>query len=80
MSAFEKTVEEAVAKRDGGRGTNILIAAKLYDAGGGTVESLTVDWELSTHESALLLNEVRKGWREGRWRERRVQTERRIAS
>lgn len=77
MSAFEKTVEEAVALRNGGKGTNVLIAAKLYDAGGGSVEKMTEDWGLDAEESALLLAEVKRGWKDGRWSERRTQVERR---
>lgn len=77
MSAFDKTTEEAVAARDGGKGSNVLIALKLYEAGGGSVESLTKDWELNEHEAALLMTEIKRGWSEGHFQERRHFVERR---
>jgi hypothetical protein len=52
-------------------GDNTLIALTLYDAGGGTVESLTGDWALTSDQAKLLLAAVRLGWSQGRWADRR---------
>lgn len=58
-------------------GSNVLIAMQLYDAGGGSVESLSEDWELTTDQKIEFSDLVKQGWKEGRWPERRINGERR---
>lgn len=53
------------------QGTNLLIALTLYNVGGGTVESLSADWELSVQEQREFLAHVKLGWKQRRWDERR---------
>lgn len=65
------TPESGVAARSRGDG-NVGIAAALYDAGGGTVASLTEDWNLNAEEARVLMVAVKDGWTKGRWRDRRV--------
>jgi hypothetical protein len=68
---------EASIRARAEEGSNLLIAMQLYNAGGGTVESLTVDWDLDEADAALLLANVKRGWQDGRWKDRRVMVERR---
>lgn len=69
-------VEEATRIRHE-EGSNLRIAMVFYNVGGGTVESLTKDWELTPEESAELMRLVKQGWAFGIWKDRRVFVDRR---
>lgn len=62
----------ATEMRAGGTGSNLGLAMVMYDAGGGTVASLTENWELSEADAAELMRLVKAAWAEGRWADRRT--------
>lgn len=63
-------IEGGVTDRHDGKG-NLAIAMGLYNAGGGTVASLSEDWELSDAERDEFMRVVKAAWSGGRWADRR---------
>lgn len=50
---------------------DLVIAMCLYNAGGGTVDSLAQEWSLTRTQRNQLMRLVKKAWAEGKWTERR---------